>query len=216
MTPSPDFDAAYYAANYGNYALQNPPHKLQWYLSMVAPHLAGRTQPRVLDIGCAFASFLSQCPPDWQKFGIDMSHHGVKEAAKNLGQYSVSVASAEAIPLTGPFDLITSFDTLEHVPDLGHVQKEVHRLLQPNGLFLFVVPVYDGPTGPIISLLDKDPTHIHTTSRRFWLDWAGEAFEILDWRGMYRYLFGNKYIHWPTHKLRHYTPAIAVLCRISA
>ena len=214
MRSIPEFDEAYYAANYGNYRQQNPASKLQWYLSLVEPHLATVDPPQVLDIGCAFASFLSICPPHWDRFGVDMSFFGVQAAAKRLEENRVITGSAEAIGLDHPFDLITAFDTLEHVPDLDKVKGELQRLLRPQGYFLFVVPVFDGPTGPIISLLDKDPTHVHKMARQFWLTWAGDDFDLLDWWGMYRYLLpGGVYLHWPTHALRKYTPAIAVVCR---
>ena len=59
--------------------------------------------------------------------------------------------------------------------------SHVRSLLRPGGLFVFVVPTYDGPLGPIVHLLDRDPTHIHRTNRKFWLDWAARHFDVQEW-----------------------------------
>jgi hypothetical protein len=79
---------------------------------------------------------------------------------------------------------------------------------------VFVVPVYDGPLGPVVRMLDGDPTHVHKESRDFWLDWAGERFVIQEWCGVFRYLLPRgPYINWPTQALRRIAPAIAVVVR---
>lgn len=87
-------------------------------------------------------------------------------------------------------------------------------MLKPGGLFLFVVPVYDGVTGKIVNRLDRDPTHIHKRGRDFWLQWASEGLEILDWHGIFRYLVaGRWYAHLPTRRLRRQASAILVACQ---
>lgn len=214
MSEAKTFDAEYYRANYPDYARQNPPRKLDYYRELAATALEGVDKPRVLDIGCAFGAFLSVLPKRWQRSGVDPSAFSVAQARGIVHGATLAVGSADAVPLAGAFDLITAFDTLEHVPNLDAVAAEFTRLLASEGSVLFVVPVYDGPTGPIIHALDHDPTHVHKRSRDFWLDWANAHFRITLWQGIYRYLLpGSYYAHLPTTKLRRYTPAIAVLCR---
>ena len=64
------------------------------------------------------------------------------------------------IPFRGPFHAIVAFDVIEHVPDLDAIAKFVHSELDAHGVFVFVVPVYDGPLGGLVRRLDKDPTHM--------------------------------------------------------
>lgn len=202
----------YFAANYRNYERQNPAHKLNHYHRMLASALP--EGGRLLDIGCAFGRFLASCDTRWQTHGFDPGLQAASLARQYAPNARICVGSATALPFAGPFDAITAFDVIEHVPDLDAVKREVLSALRPGGVFLFVVPVYDGPTGPIIHALDRDPTHVHKRARQFWLDWACAGFQVQDWHGIYRYLLpGGYYAHLPSRRLRSATPAIAVLCR---
>ena len=47
----------------------------------------------------------------------------------------------------GAFDLVTSTEVFEHVPDDRRAFAEVHRVLRPGGRLVFTVPLMDaGPT----------------------------------------------------------------------
>jgi len=47
----------------------------------------------------------------------------------------------------GSFDLVTSTEVFEHVPDDRRAFAEVHRVLRPGGRLVFTVPLMDaGPT----------------------------------------------------------------------
>ena len=43
----------------------------------------------------------------------------------------------------GAFDLVTSTEVFEHVPDDRRAFAEVHRVLRPGGLLVFTVPLMD-------------------------------------------------------------------------
>ncbi|HEX4599659.1 MAG TPA: methyltransferase domain-containing protein [Burkholderiaceae bacterium] len=43
------------------------------------------------------------------------------------------------------FDLCTSTEVFEHVPEDAKAFSEVFRVLRPNGLLVFTVPIHDGP-----------------------------------------------------------------------
>lgn len=222
------FEEGYYAAVYPDYARQNPPRKLRFYREMVervalpagsGSGTGGGARPadapvRLLDIGCAFGAFLASLDPRWERYGTDVSRYAVEKAAATVPGVRFARAGIDGIPFPGPFDVITSFDVIEHIPSLDQVAATVGSLLAPGGHFVFVVPVYDGPTGPVIRLLDKDETHVHKRSRDFWLEWAGGRFDVVSWCGIYRYLIpGLGYAHVPTRLLRRFTPAIAVTAR---
>ena len=210
----PRFEQEYFARHYRDYARQNPAKKLRFYRELAERATAGLAAPRVLDIGCAFGAFLGALHPAWQRYGIDVSEFATELARREVPGVTFTRAGATDIPFAGPFDVVTAFDVLEHVTALDEAGAGVAAQLAPGGHFLFVVPVYDGPTGPVIRLLDKDDTHVHKQSRDWWLAWAAQRFDVLEWWGIYRYLLpGGFYLHAPTHLLRRCTPAIAVVAR---
>jgi SAM-dependent methyltransferase len=208
------FDRAYYERYYKNYFRQNPDYKMAFYRELVLAHTRRIEQPRILDMGCAFGRFLAHMDGSWRRVGIDISEYAVREARRSVDSVTLAVASCTAIPFRGPFHAIVAFDVIEHVPDLQSVATFVNLELDGDGVFVFVVPVYDGPFGGIVRLLDKDPTHVHKNSRQFWLDWAGQHFELTSWTGIFRYLLPyGTYINWSNRTLRVIAPAIAVVVR---
>ena len=210
MTGDPEFDRSYYEENYGSYARQNPPRKMRFYRELLHAH--ARRGGRILDLGCAFGTFLGSLGPEWERFGSDVSAYAIESAKRTVPGVVFRVAPAADPGFDGPFDAITAFDVIEHAPDLEAVARAVKSRLAPRGRFVFVVPVYDGPTGVVVRMLDRDPTHVHKTSRRFWLDWASSHFGLLAWEGVVRYLLpGGYYVHVPTRSLRSVAPAIAVV-----
>ena len=208
------FDRHYYENQYRNYERQNPARKIEFYRGLTLKAAAGRERPRVLDIGCAFGTFLSGLDKRWELFGVDASQYAIDLARERVPWAKLEVTLPGAFPFSGPFDVIAAFDVLEHIESLNEIMSWVALNLTPGGGLVFVVPVYDGPTGPVIRTLDKDPTHVHRESRDFWLNLVEDRFEMVDWWGITRYLFpGGFYLHAVTHRWRRFTPAIACLLR---
>ena len=208
------FGQEYFQQVYRCYDAQNPPYKLAFYRRLVSRWVRPAGQPKILDMGCAFGRFLGTMEAPWAGFGVDISEYAIGIAQKLVPQATFSAAPCTAIPFKGPFDAIVSFDVLEHVPDLAAVASFVGEALQPGGILVFVVPVYDGPLGWLVNLLDPDPTHIHKKGREFWLSWAAGHFQVVEWCGIFRYLLPyGPYVNWPTRWLRSMSPAIAVVAR---
>jgi SAM-dependent methyltransferase len=95
----------------------------------------------VLDVGCGeglFAHFLFREPLDT---GIDPDTRELARARK-LGAYRELIAcTGEHIPKPdGSYRTIFSNSVLEHIPDLGPVLRELHRLLAPGGRLYVTVP----------------------------------------------------------------------------
>ena len=146
--------------------------------------------------------FLSSIGPLWQRFGIDASEFALCRARKRVPEAHLTVSDAAKLPFKGAFDIIVAFDVLEHIMELETIPENIASKLNPGGYFIFVVPVYDGPTGPIIRKLDHDTTHRHKRSRFFWLAWVSSHFTVCQWQGVFRYLFPfGGYLHVPTKLL---------------
>ena len=145
------------------------------------------------DLGCAFGTFLGSLDASWSIFGSDVGAFAIEQPVRYHphGTFRVGDASLEPV-FAGPFGVVTAFDVIEHVPDLDRLAKAVNGQLANRGIFVFVVPAYDGLSGPIIHLLDHDPTHIHKWPRHRWLSWAKSHFELLDWTGIIRYLLPTR------------------------
>jgi len=209
------FDEHYFRTYYRDYVAQNPPRRLRFYAQTIERQLAPGAPRRIHDIGCAFGHFLGSLDPTWQIFGTDVSEFAVAQAAREnpRGVFKVAPAHARKV-FDQSFGVVTAFDVIEHVPEPDAVACSVIEQLADGGCFIFVVPVYDGLSGPIIRLLDRDPTHQHKWPRRRWLDWAASHFALVEWQGIFRYLFpGGYYLHHASRALRRHTPAMIVVTR---
>lgn len=214
-TPNVKFDRKYYESNYSNYEAQNPRKKLAFYKRVIEANMLAGVPLRIHDIGCAQGLFLQCLDSSWELFGSDISEFAIQRAAKILPHANLRCADAASRRVfDGSFGVITAWDVVEHIPDINAVIATVREQLVPNGLFVFVVPVYDGLSGPLIRMLDRDPTHVHKWPRQRWIDWARSQFEVVEWRGIMRYLITSSYyMHLPTTLFRDHTPAIMVVCR---
>jgi SAM-dependent methyltransferase len=208
------FEREYYATYYRDYERQNPPRKMRHYRLAVERHMPAVEDPRVLDFGCAFGTFLACLDPRWHPYGMDVSEYAIGAARRCLPRARLEVVRDGKVPFAEVFHAITAWDVLEHIAQLDDAAQQVSQHLAEHGAFLFVVPVYDGPLGPLVQALDADTTHVHRVSRRFWLDWANRHFDVQEWWGVFRFLFPwGYYLHWPTRALRRIAPAIAVVAR---
>ena len=208
------FDQSYYTNYYPDHDRKNTPRKLAYYRDTLARFLprSGPTPPKVLDLGCAFGSFVAALDPAWQAYGSDVSAFAIERARALVPKATFAVMHDGVIPFDDRFAAIAAWDVLEHIPDLDDIGRQVRAHLVDGGVFGFAVPVYDGPLGRLVDRLDKDATHINRFPRRFWLDWAARHFTVVHWTGAFRYLLpGGYYIHATSHALRNASPAVVVV-----
>ena len=204
------FDREYFRRYYGNYERQNPPSKLQGYLALLRRYAPSGP---LLDIGCSYGMFAGMASEIFPTTGMDVDPAVVAVAAERNPQASFVVGMLPEIPISD-LAVITLLDVLEHVPQLDETLAAVRASLKPGGVALVVVPVYDGPLGWLVRLLDRDPTHIHKCSRRFWLELVSCHFELQEWSGAFRKLmFGKWYLHGFTTRWRGVAPAIVMVLR---
>ena len=141
---------------------------------------------KILDVGCGYGGFLRQLGDNWKTFGIDVSSYAIEYAKKLSPKTEFSLCSVSDLKSKAEFDAATAFDSLEHVPDVDKSLMNIRRALKPNGIFICVVPVYDGPFGFIGGLLDRDSTHAYKKSRHFWLNRLSNYFRIIETKGILR------------------------------
>jgi 2-polyprenyl-3-methyl-5-hydroxy-6-metoxy-1,4-benzoquinol methylase len=102
---------------------------------------AGKT---VLDIACGtgFGGPILLASGAASVVGVDLSAEGLREARRELRQgFSLCQSDGTRLPLAdGSIDLVTSFETLEHVPAYEALVAELERVLRPGGVLVLSTP----------------------------------------------------------------------------
>jgi SAM-dependent methyltransferase len=108
----------------------------------------------ILDIGCGDGLFAYILFSEKIDTGVDMNL-GELARARELGAYVELIhAKGESIPKPdGFYQTIMSNSVLEHIPDLGPVFGEIHRLLAPDGRLYLTVPTPDFEHNTVINQL---------------------------------------------------------------
>lgn len=101
----------------------------------------GKERRSILDIGCGGGSTLVASKEYFGTFsGVDI----VDERADNLPihvDFSKVDLNFEKLSYSDrAFDMVTAFQTIEHLENPFFVMREAHRVLKPEGLFMLSVP----------------------------------------------------------------------------
>lgn len=100
---------------------------------------------RYLDVGCGNGFITEHVAGDFDEvFGIDMEHDRLEDFRTHVranSKYRVLEMSASQIEMPDDFFLfITSFEVLEHVPDLERSVQEIVRVCRAGGVVIISVP----------------------------------------------------------------------------
>jgi len=97
---------------------------------------------KALELGCGTGNLAAYL----QSQGIamtasDISKTAIEHARKIHPDVELRTHTAEELPYGNEsFDIVMSFDVLEHVPNTARHLREVHRVLRNNGYYLFQTP----------------------------------------------------------------------------
>jgi len=105
------------------------------------------TGKRILDIGCGPRGSLEWADNASARIGIDpIADSYMKFGIDDLNMIYVH-SGAESIPFPDSyFDVISSFNSLDHVDDLDKVVMQIKKKLKPSGMFLLLTDVNHKPT----------------------------------------------------------------------
>jgi ubiquinone/menaquinone biosynthesis C-methylase UbiE len=118
---------------------------------------------KILDIACGSgygAGILAQAGSA-KVVAIDIDEAAVKEAEKNYGSPAIEfrVGDAEDIKeANGSFDVISSFETIEHLKNPEKYLAEISRVLKKEGMAFISTPNRD-------IFGQKNPYHLHEYNR---------------------------------------------------
>ena len=145
---------------YSDYSAERDPifRSARRRLGMLERAVSGR---RLLDVGCAAGYFLEAARArGWDVTGLELSRYALERAREtDLPVHDGSILAPPDFP---PFDVITLWDTIEHLVEPVVALVNARRLLRPNG----VIAISTGDRKSVVAKvlgrrwrLLNDPTH---------------------------------------------------------
>jgi SAM-dependent methyltransferase len=140
LRPSADYLHHHYAGSGEGYiervAEENPLVREDY---RVARKLVRKAFPKggaMLDVGCASGYFLESLGNGWEKHGLEILHLAAQRA-RARGGINVHECGIASAGFTGQsFDVVCSFDVVEHLADPMSFLLEARRILKPSGWLL--------------------------------------------------------------------------------
>jgi SAM-dependent methyltransferase len=122
------------------------------FVTRVRPPSTEGQRLRLLDVGCGCGwSTLAFANAGYDSAGIDLNKKAFEPA---LAEYfTLFEGSAQGIPFPdAAFNVVVSYQCIEHVPDPEKALLEMARVCKPNGVVCVVGPNLVSPLVPIIYL----------------------------------------------------------------
>lgn len=97
---------------------------------------------KILEIGCGAGRLTNYLTKKrFNAIGIDISSTLITEGCIHYPDAIIFIASGDDMPIKDfTFDIVLSFDVLEHIPDVDTHINEVRRILKPGGFYLLQTP----------------------------------------------------------------------------
>lgn len=100
------------------------------------------TGKRILDIGCGPRGSLEWISADAECVGLDPLVPQYRSLGIDNHRMKYVHARAEEIPFPDDyFDIVTSFNNIDHVDDIKKAVAEIKRVVSPSGMFLLITEV---------------------------------------------------------------------------
>ncbi|WP_280152746.1 methyltransferase domain-containing protein [Piscinibacter sp. XHJ-5] len=127
-----------------------------------------RPGQRVLDVGCGRGSFLHKAQTQRGAIvtGIELNRSAAAFARERGVKVAEELLDAHAAAHALHYDVVTSFQVLEHVPDPHAFISDCLRVLKPGGMLIYGVPNNDGFLRYADAPLNGPPHHMGLWTRR--------------------------------------------------
>ena len=153
------------------------------------------TGKKILDIGCGPRGSLEWANMVSERVGLDPLADRYLKMGGDKHEMTYIKSYVEKMPfVNNRFDVICSFNSLDHVSDLKKSCEEIKRVLKPGGLFLLAVDIHRMPT-------PTEPQRLEWSFvKDYFPDWSilDERYLKIVKRGrMYTNLRANKHLSKP-------------------
>jgi 2-polyprenyl-3-methyl-5-hydroxy-6-metoxy-1,4-benzoquinol methylase len=102
------------------------------------------TRGTLLDVGCSAGWFMGVAQDDgWKVVGFDVATASVAHARSRGFDARLATLDQHDLP-PASFDVITMFDSIEHMPSPMRALRSAHRLLRDDGIVMITTPNVDG------------------------------------------------------------------------
>jgi ubiquinone/menaquinone biosynthesis C-methylase UbiE len=104
----------------------------------------------VLDASCGIGYGIEILSRAGAVTGVDISEEAIGEAKKRFGEFAAALIKADLRELPfedDSFDVVISFETIEHVEEPQKALAELHRVLRPDGVLVVSSPNPDAYVG---------------------------------------------------------------------
>ncbi|MBN1201144.1 MAG: class I SAM-dependent methyltransferase [Anaerolineae bacterium] len=193
MTDNPEVPLDEYGEQYfQSYNYADRPlgrFSMYWFARRYYAALVRRYAPpggRLLEMGCGLGHLLGLLQADFACVGIDITDYSIDQLRQNAPRAEGHVMSAEDLSAFGDeeFSVVVALHLVEHLPDPADTIRQVNRILQPGGLFLFATPNPDYSLRRFknaqTDAIGKDPTHINVQPPEQWRAWCqASGFRVL-------------------------------------
>jgi SAM-dependent methyltransferase len=122
-------------------------HYMPFFTSFFGLDRSFYSGKRLLDIGCGPRGSLEWAGDAAERVGLDPLVESYRALGIDRHSMSYVGTGSEQIPFAdGYFDVVSSFNSLDHVDDLERTIAEIKRVTKPGGLFLLLTDVGHQPT----------------------------------------------------------------------
>ena len=122
-------------------------HYVRFYTGQFGLTFDDYAAKRVLDIGCGPRGSLEWASMTLERVGLDPLADQYAALRTEPHAMTYVASGSEQIPFAdGHFDVVSSFNSLDHVDDLDATIREIGRVVKTGGLFLLLTDVDHDPT----------------------------------------------------------------------
>ena len=181
-----DHELAYWKGRKADEGTLSNDHYAAFYTShfgLSAEDYAGK---KVLDIGCGPRGSLEWADMATERIGLDPLAEQYKALGADAHKMRYVASGSETIPFAdGHFDVLCSFNSLDHVDDLDKTIAEIKRVVKGGGLLLLLTDVNHDPTPaePIefsFDVVDKFVPAFEVLETRHYEKKAGGLYQSID------------------------------------
>ncbi|WP_194842009.1 class I SAM-dependent methyltransferase [Gracilibacillus salitolerans] len=135
-------------------------HLARYHFSV--PHIYGRTLDFATGVGYGAHVIAKKCKHGLEEIiGVDIDSNAIQYAKANyyhpLSNFKLADVTDPTLPdQLGTFDVILSFETIEHIEDEDQYMANIYHLLKPGGTLILSTPFGEGKGKSCGS-----PFHVH-------------------------------------------------------